>query len=407
MPETGYFIDDYVAYASSRTDAPKVFHKYMAYLTLSCTLGRKAYLEFAGDRVYPNMYVLIIAPSTLFRKSTSLGIALQVIRRVDDHIRLPDDLSSESLVKVLQKAGTGLIYSSEFLKLLHMFQKEYAQQIKPILTDIYDCPEEYPVPFRMKDPTADLQVIQRPVVNIASATVSSWLLEAASADDMKGGFLSRFLYVVADTKEQYMPRPPGASEAELMNLAQRLKYVQTNYWNPTNSPMLMDDEAGARFDTWSEEFSNQIENDPRCKEVQSALGRIMVYTLKFAMMECVMRCQMVINIEDIERAIALTLECKEGLIKAMSDLQDSQNDARSLLKKARKYLQNHTTCSRKDMMKTLNLYEKETEHIISTMKMSGEVRVIEGRNGSMMFQYLNGDGHHEAPADMGVRYVAD
>lgn len=403
--EQKYFIDDYVEYASSRTDAPRIFHKYMAYLTLSCALGRKAYLDFAGDRVYPNMYLLIVAPSTLFRKSTSLGIALQVLRRVGD-LRLPDDLSSESLVKVLQKAGTGLIYSSEFLKILQMFKKEYASQTKPILTDVYDCPEEYPIPFRMKHLTGDLESIKRPVVSIASATVSNWLLEAASAEDMKGGFLSRFIYVVANQKERYMARPPGADEQTLSWLARRLITVQTAAWNEHNQPMQMSDEAGAMFDQWSERFGNEIEADQRCVDVQSALGRLMVYTLKFAMLECVMRVDMSISLQDMERAIALAYECKENLIRAMADLQDSANDPRSMLKKTRRWLMNHPDTTRKDLMKSLNLYEKEMEQIISTLRMSGEVKVIEGRNGAMHFKYTNGLQEEESiPEDLGVRYV--
>ena len=385
-----YFVDDYVEYASSRTDAPKIFHKYVAYMMLSCALGRKAYLEFAGDRIYPNMYMLLIAPSTRFRKSTSLNIAMNILAKVGD-IRLPDDLSSESLVKILQKQGTGLIYSSEFLKILQMFRKEYAAQVKPILTDVYDVPSSLPVPFRMKSPTTDLETIERPCLNIASATVLDWLMEAADAEDLKGGFLARFVYVVATEKEQFMPRPPGADELKVKWFARRLKLVQGDGWNPNGMPVTMSHDAGLMYDRWSENFGNLIDSDHRCREVESALSRLMIYTLKFALLECVMRVDTQISVEDLGRAIALTNECKENLILAMSQIQDSANDPRSMLKRARKYLMSHANTPRKELMKVLSLYEKETEQIISTLRLSGEIRITEGRNGMMILDYR----HHE------------
>lgn len=400
-----YFIDDYVEYASSRTDAPRIFHKYVAYMMLSCALGRKAYLEFAGDRVYPNLYMLLIAPSTMYRKSTSLNIAMNILKEVGD-IRLPDDLSSESLVKILQKQGTGLIYSSEFLKILQMFKKEYAAQVKPILTDVYDVPSSVPVPFRMKSPTTDLESIERPCISIASATVLDWLLEAADADDLKGGFLARFIYIVATSKEPFMARPPGADPQKVAWFARRLRSVQSSAWNPTHQPITMSPEAGNMFDVWSENFGNQISSDPRCKDVESALGRLMIYTLKFALLECVMRVDMQISTTDLARAIVLTNECKENLILAMSELQDSANDPRSMLKKARKYLMSHPHTPRKDLMKSLNLYEKETEQIVSTLKLSGEIKVLEGRNGSMILDYKHHDDH-DVSSDSAVRFITE
>ena len=68
VPKKGLF-RHYVEWAEPVTDAPIDFH-VAASLALAGTIaGRKISLDRGHGRLYPNIWALILAPSSFFRKS--------------------------------------------------------------------------------------------------------------------------------------------------------------------------------------------------------------------------------------------------------------------------------------------------------------------------------------------------
>ncbi|MBM2811018.1 MAG: primase, phage related [Chloroflexi bacterium] len=73
------FVDRYARFACRRTDAPACFHEAMGLVALSVLVGRRAVLRLASGEVYPSLWVLILADSTLYRKSTAMDLARELV----------------------------------------------------------------------------------------------------------------------------------------------------------------------------------------------------------------------------------------------------------------------------------------------------------------------------------------
>ena len=61
-------------YTEPFSESPREFHLFTAIFTISSLVGRNRYIVQGEDIIYPNQYCLIVAPSSLFKKTSATGI---------------------------------------------------------------------------------------------------------------------------------------------------------------------------------------------------------------------------------------------------------------------------------------------------------------------------------------------
>lgn len=94
---------------------------------------------FAGSKLYPNLYVLLVGRSGEDQKSTALRVGTRLMK-AEVPILLGDNPgSAEGLIESLAAQPTQLITYSEFGKTLASAQQKYFEPIKTTLTDLWDC----------------------------------------------------------------------------------------------------------------------------------------------------------------------------------------------------------------------------------------------------------------------------
>jgi hypothetical protein len=199
IPLSG-FLWDYVDYFSELTDAPRIFHLVLGYVSLAAIVGNRVYFSLAGDKLFPNLWTVVIGPSGMSRKSTSLNKSRSVVSAVDPKAVFAPDFTSEALLDLLSSTPQGVFYHSEFRSLYGMLAKDYMSGAKALLTELYDSPEEY----RRETKGRSVQ-IRQPVLSMASATTTNWLISRNSDDDFGGGFLARFLFIPVFRRERSLP----------------------------------------------------------------------------------------------------------------------------------------------------------------------------------------------------------
>ena len=81
----------YVAYAQTISPmTPRLFHE-SAILTLAGTaIARRIRLNMAFGSVYPNIFVLWLAPSTLFHKTVAFNVAREMADLEFPHLLAPE-----------------------------------------------------------------------------------------------------------------------------------------------------------------------------------------------------------------------------------------------------------------------------------------------------------------------------
>lgn len=184
------FLTKYINSISPCTDAPQLFILFSGISLLSTILNR-FYFKYPRP-VYLNLYTLLLAPSTSYRKSICLDILSDHVSLVNPELLLPDQFTTESLMDILAEHNSrGLIVWRELIQVKEFcFGSDYNRGLPSLLTNVYDCSSKIQRRTRNGE-----QIVDSPKLTIAAAGISDWLLENLRTVDFQGGIWTRFLFI--------------------------------------------------------------------------------------------------------------------------------------------------------------------------------------------------------------------
>jgi len=182
---------EYVEMMNPISESPLEFHAVTMIHLISCIMGRNFYIKQGKDKIFPNLYSLIVAPSSEYHKTSAVKVKYDYLSKIGwtDHY-LGKIGSPEGLLKRLQDEtcnGTGYLYYSEFGELLSSLGKGFMSNAIDILNDLFDCPEEW-----KKVLVKDEYKIKRGCLSILGATQLESLTRSVKEDQLLTGFLPRF-----------------------------------------------------------------------------------------------------------------------------------------------------------------------------------------------------------------------
>jgi uncharacterized membrane protein len=232
---------------------PMIFHQAAGLWLLATAVGRRLYGEAPwGVKIYPNLYLMLVAGTTFYRKSTAYKLAEQVARAAIPHMLMPTPGSPErfqealagrmpsnfdKLPKVQQErltkgqpfaAQRGLL-KDEVAGLFGAINKrDYMTGMKDLLMELYDCPDYFD-----KDTQTGLNIVENAALSILGVTTPASLSCAVSMGDWDNGLLIRFALLTPEPN--YTERPaaktyravPQTLVDDLRSLHERLPAPQT------------------------------------------------------------------------------------------------------------------------------------------------------------------------------------
>lgn len=274
------FVERYTNWAESYTDAPPQFHRFVAYWALSTLLGRRVYLELGDEWLFPNLWLVILAPSSFYRKSTALSIGAKMINGINKEIMLPSEWTQECFITLMSQQSHGAMVCYEFKGLLSQLQKDYNNGAQSMLTELYDNPHEY---TRKKGTTEVKEYrIAQPYLTILGASTIEWLISSVQNSDIAGGFLARFLFVSADRKDKILAIQPKADEAQRLMVKTALEKAL----EIPEGAMRYSREAEDYYKKWYAGFVREA--DEAASGLSAFYPRLTTYAHKFAMLEAVL-----------------------------------------------------------------------------------------------------------------------
>jgi hypothetical protein len=218
IPKNGW-IARYVEYTRG-TEPPTVFHFFVAAVVLGSTLGRNVRFVKGSYDVYPNLSVIIVAPSGKCRKTSACNVGIGFYRRLGGLI-LADKTTPEALVEAFKDRAkaVGLIYAPELAVFLG--KQKYNEGMIPMLTALFDCPDEWSSATIMRG-EAKLSDV---ALSFIGASTIDWIQTAIPKDAFGGGFMSRLLFVVQESTPRVFPIPPPMDERMKKDLQSELLFV--------------------------------------------------------------------------------------------------------------------------------------------------------------------------------------
>jgi len=197
------FLNLYVDSISRVTDAAEIFLLFSGIGLLSGVCNK---FYFHYPRVTPlNLYLLLLAPSTFYRKSVTIDIATDYLCEVNPELLLPESFTSEALLEILTKHNRGLLTWRELIQVKEFqFGSDYNKALSSLLTDLFD----YKPMIRRYTKGEGETVVKNPIISILAAGISTWLVENLKKIDFQGGIWTRFLFIPVEEEENRKFRLP-------------------------------------------------------------------------------------------------------------------------------------------------------------------------------------------------------
>ncbi len=393
---TDTWLDDYLAYCALRTDAPAMFHEALGLIVLSAAVGQRGAIEFGQGEHTPMLWTLLVAPSTRYRKTTSLNLARMLIRDLEQlrhkDLLAPSDFTPQRFVAILAERGTEpvVLARDEFTGFYRALNRtEYMAGAKELLCQLYDGTafsreKMKPKPKKSDpdddddssaEPTWKFQVDQ-PFLSIAAGTTPSYLLEVADPDDIRGGFLARFALITPPPIQRGDPRRPISQLSDEMT-RQRAALAKDLYTIATTVKKLsVSDSALERFNRYLAALEDAALGAPDPELAGAVFERTGWMALHVAqLLAAGSRSEREnVGLPHLLRGIAIAEGWRTMSLAFLSRLAPSKFE-RMAGRVVQLVLQHPSGVTRRDVMRTLHINKKEMNDYEATLRERGEIRV--------------------------------
>lgn len=296
LPRT--FIDDYVAWAATKTNGDKGYHQFAAMCILSTVLGDFGYAVPSFGKLSLNLWFMILGETTRTYKTTAKRLMLRVLNKLENDeytYDLGSDATSEGLLGELTEhpGRSVLLHRDEANSMLTDAKggKHYMTGFGETLTELYDGTAR----GRLRASGAKKVKATDTTFNLFLLGVPEKLASVLTQEDFASGFLTRFMYVVG-RPEDFTPENQRIEQMDLTAenvLDEDLVSFQNyflklrRFWGGNNGyagarAVRCDDAAWERFNEFSLKLATIANTSTMPKVLEPCANRLNKMVLKLA-----------------------------------------------------------------------------------------------------------------------------
>jgi hypothetical protein len=369
----------------------------------SC-IARRVVLKVGTKDIFPNLYSLIVAPSTRFRKSTAFDIANQTLDRAGlRRLTLPARMSPESLLQELTGRSPGdfgqwekvdqdewqdeRVFAAqrawlmeEAATLLESFDQKHSAALLPIVLDLYDCPGARSVSTIGRG----RQTVRRAYLTICGPTTPAALkTHLANSSYWGNGLWARFIFVTPDHHPEWKfwdtttKDIPNALTQSLKTLAlEKLPMPKQEIMSEAKplEPITISLAKGV-WEHW-ESYAKSLEFEMIEKipaRFHASYGRFATFAIKVAMLlstvdwaESNRKTPITIGLTHWARAQMIT-ELWRANLHRLAELPNRDGDEDDLETKIMRRLSNDQPMTAREISRALNMTAKNERDAIDLM----------------------------------------
>jgi hypothetical protein len=223
------WLDTFTAWAVKRSPlTPPAFLEAGAIWLLGLSIARRAYIQLEHERIFPHLYMLWVATTTRYAKSTGLNCIEHVANLCFPHMLMPHESTPEALVmnlsgrlpdnhaelkpfirELLQEgslyAGQRGLLIDEASSLLGAQKKDYMQGLMELLLKAYDAPN-----LQMRSTKSAGMVVMRNLgLSLLGATTPAAMSRYVGVESWETGQMARYALLFPDS---LLPYPEGTGD---------------------------------------------------------------------------------------------------------------------------------------------------------------------------------------------------
>lgn len=327
------------------TEPPRVYHAWAAVTGIGAALGRKAYTVWGPDKLYANLYVLLVG-SPAARKSTAMGIMKKIIakatnikfaqddcggkrqglislmigidededapninKQMENLIITPEsimdieiDMSTKKPSQPEEDRNVIMVASTEFNNFIGHGNIEFLE----FLASMHDGE---PYKYQLKN-YKEKMILAEPLISLMGCTTPTNIATAMPAAAIGAGFMSRTILVHGGRKYKSLEDFPPLPE----HLREEVEQIYSEIYYAMRGPFSRTEQAA--------ELAQQIYHSPGVLTD----GRFLHYNArrhthfrKLAMIFAASRLSMEINLQDVENAHGLLEATERSMPDALGE----------------------------------------------------------------------------------------
>jgi hypothetical protein len=421
--DVGGWLADYVRYASEVSErTPQLMHQAAGLWLASVAVARRLHIAMPHGDIFPNLYLLAVARTTLFSKTTGMGVMESLLASSIPHLTLSNESTPEALLSELGgkqpsnlesaevsdedrelwrhgqrfAAQRGLILE-EASGLLAGLRKDYMQGMAELLLKVHDCPPQY----RRHTRGGGFLTIRNAYLGICGWTTPVRLRTVETDVAWHDGLFARFALLTPEgpgirPSETPRPRPqrPAHLVTTLSRLGNSLLLQPESYQRPAPSkavPMTPEAAAAQRRYYIALSYDLLMAKTAPDNRLFGTYGRLPAMASKVALLLAALdwaaqegKPELQVTLEHYAQAQRITERWRASSHRLLDELlaKPEAQDENADLERTLKVLQRHGDgwLTIRDLVRKMdsNRYRtNEVMQLVNTLELDGRVEVQE------------------------------
>lgn len=319
------WISTYVQYASV-TEAPKRMHFWTGISAIAGAIRRRGWIDMKRYVIYPNFYIVLVAPPGVIAKSTTVDVGMRLLRQVPAIKFGPDTVTWPALVVAFSQISEAFQYGEDFIPMSAMTLEasEFGSLVNPadremisLYITLWDGRKEYIKATK----TSGSERIDAPWINMIACTTPHWIADNMPTATIGGGFTSRCIFVYGDAKERFIAFVDEFVDEKdpetAARLVEDLTYISTEILGPFTFTAAARDWERKRY----EQFWKAAVLDMTTDTLEGYAARKQTHIFKTALiLSASHRDDRVIDIDDLQLAAQMLDDLEPDMQKVFSKI---------------------------------------------------------------------------------------
>lgn len=319
----------YLDYTSG-TEAPRLMHFWSGVSAIAGALRRRVWIDMKRFQWTPNFYIIFVAKPGVVSKTTTMDLAMDLLKRVPGIHFGPDAITWQTLPGELSNVNESFLYGEDWLPMspLTLASGELGSLIDPYnkeMMNFYIQIWEGRKSYDKKTKTSGSDAVEAPWVNMIGCTTPHWIADNMPTAAIGGGFTSRCIFVYGEKKERFIALPDEFiipnHEAVTSALVADLEHIAT----ALVGPFTINEEARAWMRKWYENLWTVTAAESDEAFLEGYIARKQTHLMKLSMILSVSRSDaLVVEKGDFELAEIMLKQTEVDFAKVFSRIGKSE-----------------------------------------------------------------------------------
>lgn len=416
LPRT--LVEDYVEFACERTDAAISYHRAGALMIVSCLISGsvKTPISYNMRGVVPNLWVMLLAPSTVSRKTTAMSLVRRMIEEVDPDVVMATDATPEGLLTAMsvRSGQVSLFYKDEITGMLSSVgRKEYMRGFVEALITLYDNQN------LSRQLSKSMVKVNDPIFPMFSGGIKDKAFSMMETESVASGFIPRTLMVsckVDELSRKFLTIPTEMDMTKRNDLIREYRKIYAKFRGTIKMKVggvsremkadylaVLTPDALARLNELDQLMYDTVLRNVHNSLAQPMLMRITEKALKLSTIFACMRndpdehFRITVDLEDMLQALKVLDDWMPYMQEAIEEISSSgqEHDLTRVLR----YIQKHPGgVRRSQVLKNFGMSARTFDEVLRTLDQRAQIQLSDKftGKGQMIYPMLpNQKEHHE------------